>query len=394
MFVRTYLSLSWTGPQLVSLLATAPCVAPFVCARDVTGLLGTSWRRPRFVGRRESAATSPTCLFSTLLLNRASTCCIAGVPGLSSSWCSEHKTFFLASFRKLCLIVVATCLLTYLLYLLMYSTYLLYLLTCFIYLRTLLIYFTLLTCFIYLLTFFIYLCTLLIYFTYLLTYMLYLLTYFTYLLYLLTCFIYLCTLLIYLLILLTSFIYLCTLLTYLLYLLMYFTYLLYLLTYFTYFLYLLMYFTYLLYLLTNITYFLYLLMYVTYLLYLLTYLPTPCSRVLLEKLTGLQLVKKLPAFYGTRRFITIFTSARQLSLSWASSFHSIPPHPTYWRSILILSSHLRLGLPSVMYILTLLSWERSFHRSGRFVSNVWITYFCTSYLWTLTYKLLCSLPNT
>jgi len=39
------------------------------------------------------------------------------------------------------------------------------------------------------------------------------------------------------------------------------------------------------------------------------------SRVLLEKLTGLQLVKKFPAFYGTRRFITAFTNARQLSLS-------------------------------------------------------------------------------
>jgi hypothetical protein len=30
----------------------------------------------------------------------------------------------------------------------------------------------------------------------------------------------------------------------------------------------------------------------------------PWSRVLLEKLTGAQLVKKLPAFYGTGRFIT------------------------------------------------------------------------------------------
>ena len=30
---------------------------------------------------------------------------------------------------------------------------------------------------------------------------------------------------------------------------------------------------------------------------LLTYLLTPWSRVLLEKLTGLQLVKKFPAFY-------------------------------------------------------------------------------------------------
>ena len=47
----------------------------------------------------------------------------------------------------------------------------------------------------------------------------------------------------------------------------------------------------------------------------LTYLLIPWSRVLLEKLTGLQLVKKFPAFYGTRRFITAFTSAGHLSLS-------------------------------------------------------------------------------
>ena len=76
---------------------------------------------------------------------------------------------------------------------------------------------------------------------------------------------------------------------------------------------------------------------------------TPCSRVLLEKLTGFQLVKKFPAFYGTQRFITAFTSARHLSLSWATSIQSIPPHPTSWRSTLILSSHLRLGLPSGLF---------------------------------------------
>ena len=45
------------------------------------------------------------------------------------------------------------------------------------------------------------------------------------------------------------------------------------------------------------------------------YLLTPLSRVLLENLTVSQLVKKFPAFYGTRRFITAFTSARHLSLS-------------------------------------------------------------------------------
>ena len=70
------------------------------------------------------------------------------------------------------------------------------------------------------------------------------------------------------------------------------------------------------------------------------------SRVLLENLTGFQLVKKFPALYGTRKFLTAFTSPRHLSISWARSIQSIPPHPTSWRSILILSSHLRLGLPS------------------------------------------------
>jgi hypothetical protein len=73
---------------------------------------------------------------------------------------------------------------------------------------------------------------------------------------------------------------------------------------------------------------------------------TPCSRVLLEKLTGLQLVKKFPAFYKTRRFITAFKSARQLSLFLARSIQSITPHPTSWRFALIVPYHLHLGLPS------------------------------------------------
>jgi len=78
---------------------------------------------------------------------------------------------------------------------------------------------------------------------------------------------------------------------------------------------------------------------------LLTYLLTPWCRFLLEKLTGLQLVKKFPAFRGTRRFITALTNLRHPSLSWASPIQSIYPHRTSWRSILILSTHLRLGLP-------------------------------------------------
>ena len=35
--------------------------------------------------------------------------------------------------------------------------------------------------------------------------------------------------------------------------------------------------------------------------------------------------------------------------SWASPIQSIYPHPTSWRSILILSTHLRLGLPSGLF---------------------------------------------
>jgi hypothetical protein len=42
---------------------------------------------------------------------------------------------------------------------------------------------------------------------------------------------------------------------------------------------------------------------------------TPWSRVLPEKLKRPQLLKKFPAFYGTRAFITAFTTARHLSLS-------------------------------------------------------------------------------
>jgi len=46
--------------------------------------------------------------------------------------------------------------------------------------------------------------------------------------------------------------------------------------------------------------------------YLLTY---SMDQSLLEKLTGSQLVTKFLIFYGTRKFITAFASARHLSLS-------------------------------------------------------------------------------
>ena len=76
---------------------------------------------------------------------------------------------------------------------------------------------------------------------------------------------------------------------------------------------------------------------------------SPWSRVLLEKLTGSQLVKKFPAFNGNRMFIIAFRRALHLSLSWARSIQSIPSHLTSWRSILILFSHLLPGLPSGLF---------------------------------------------
>ena len=82
---------------------------------------------------------------------------------------------------------------------------------------------------------------------------------------------------------------------------------------------------------------------------ILPHLLTPWCRVLLEKLTGLQLAKKFPAFHGTQRLIIALTSVRHPSLSWASPIQPIYPHPTSWRSILILSTHLRLGLPSSLF---------------------------------------------
>jgi len=78
---------------------------------------------------------------------------------------------------------------------------------------------------------------------------------------------------------------------------------------------------------------------------------TPWTTVLLDKLIATQPVKKFPAFYGTRRFITVFTPARHWSLPWARCITSTPFQPTSLRSVLILSSHLRLDFPSGLFLL-------------------------------------------
>ena len=60
--------------------------------------------------------------------------------------------------------------------------------------------------------------------------------------------------------------------------------------------------------------------------------------VLLEKLTGSAASQEFSRIFGTRKFTTVLTSARHLSLSWANSIQSPQPPPTSWRCILILSS--------------------------------------------------------
>jgi len=76
---------------------------------------------------------------------------------------------------------------------------------------------------------------------------------------------------------------------------------------------------------------------------------TSWRRILFVNLIVSHLVKTFPVLNGTRRFITACTSARHLSLSWARSIQSIPSHLNSWRSILILSSWLRLCLPSRLF---------------------------------------------
>jgi len=62
-----------------------------------------------------------------------------------------------------------------------------------------------------------------------------------------------------------------------------------------------------------------------------------------------KLVKKFPAFYGTRRFIIAFKIARHLSLSWGGAEYQVYATPSYF-----LKSHfyiilLRIGLPNCLF---------------------------------------------
>ena len=73
-----------------------------------------------------------------------------------------------------------------------------------------------------------------------------------------------------------------------------------------------------------------------------TYLLTPWSTVLLEKLTGFHLVQKFPTFYGNRRFITAFTSARA-PVPILSQLDPVHTPTSYFLKI-----HLNIILPSML----------------------------------------------
>jgi hypothetical protein len=77
--------------------------------------------------------------------------------------------------------------------------------------------------------------------------------------------------------------------------------------------------------------------------------PTLWSWVPLDRPQDVQPFGRFPAFYGTRRFITKFTRALHLYLSWARPIQSTTFNPISKRSILMLSIHLRHGLPSGLF---------------------------------------------
>ena len=81
----------------------------------------------------------------------------------------------------------------------------------------------------------------------------------------------------------------------------------------------------------------------------LIYLLTPWNRVLLEKLTGFAANQEIPLILWNPE-VHYHTRKCPPPVLILSQLHPVPTTPSpSWRSILILSSHLRLGLPSGLF---------------------------------------------
>jgi hypothetical protein len=71
-------------------------------------------------------------------------------------------------------------------------------------------------------------------------------------------------------------------------------------------------------------------------------LTTAASKAFLEKTVFPKTVSKFRAFYGTGRFITVFTKARHMFLSSAKPTQpTLPPTPTYLSKIYFNITHLK-----------------------------------------------------
>jgi len=68
---------------------------------------------------------------------------------------------------------------------------------------------------------------------------------------------------------------------------------------------------------------------------------TTWSRVLPEKLTVSQLIKKFPALYGARRFITVFT------IAYSKPVHTSPPYFPFYKYELQVKVKVKVSCPCV-----------------------------------------------
>ena len=83
--------------------------------------------------------------------------------------------------------------------------------------------------------------------------------------------------------------------------------------------------------------------------YIYTYLLTPWSRVILDKLTGFAANQEIPRILWNPK-VHYRTHKRPPTVPILSQLHPVPTTPSHSLKIhLILSSHLRLGLPNGLF---------------------------------------------